>query len=127
MLPAQVQVSHTVQTSGLLPPLAGRTSFKLGSTMPVKVQVLDCDGTSISNVPLHVHLGLVGGAEATVASSSAAETGDRMLFSGGSGGQYQFDLSTKLTQLGGHPLTPGTYHLWITGPGVSVDGTLDLR
>jgi len=125
--PAQVQVSHTLQTTGLLPPLAGRTSFKLGSTIPVKLQVLDCSGASIGNLPLRVHLGLVGGGEAVVASSSAADSGDLMRFSGGPGGQYQFDLSTKRTQLGGHDLAPGTYRLWVTGAGVSIDGTIDLR
>jgi hypothetical protein len=125
--PAQVQVSHTLQTTGLLPPLAGRTSFKLGSTIPVKLQVLGCSGGSIGNLPLHVHLGLVGGGEAVVASSSAADSGDLMRFSGGPGGQYQFDLSTKRTQLGGHDLAPGTYRLWVSGAGVSIDGTIDLR
>jgi thrombospondin type 3 repeat protein len=125
--PAQVQVSHTMQTSGLLPPLGGRTSFKLGSTIPVKLQVLDCNGASIGNLPLHVHLGLVGGSEAVVASSGASNGGDLMRFSGGPGGQYQYDLSTKLTQLGGHALAPGTYRLWVIGPGVSLDGTIDLR
>jgi hypothetical protein len=125
--PAQVPVSHTLQTTGLLPPLAGRTSFKLGSTIPVKLQVLGCSGGSIGDLPLHVHLALVGGGEAVVASSGVADSGDLMRFSGGPGGQYQFDLSTKRTQLGGHDLTPGTYRLWVTGAGVSIDGTIDLR
>jgi len=125
--PAQVQVSHTLQTTGLLPPLAGRTSFKLGSTIPVKLQVLDCSGASIGNLPLHVHLGLVGSGEAVVAFAGAADSGDLMRFSGGPGGQYQFDLSTKRSQLGGHDLAPGTYRLWITGAGISIDGTIDLR
>lgn len=123
---ALVPVSHTVQTTGLLPPLGGRTSFKLGSTIPVKLQVLDCSGASIGNLSLHVHLGLVGGGEAVVASPSGA-VDDLMRFSGGAGGQYQFDLSTKRTQLGGHDLAPGTYRLWVTGAGVSLDGTIDLR
>jgi len=125
--PAQVQVSHTVPTTGLLPPLGGRTSFKLGSTIPVKLQVLDCSGASIGTLPLHVHFGLVGGGEADVASPGAANGSDLMRFSGGPGGQYQYDMSTKLTQLGGHGLAPGTYRLWVTGPGVSLDGTIDLR
>jgi hypothetical protein len=125
--PAEVQVSHTLQTTGLLPPLAGRASFKLGSTIPVKLQVLDCSGESIGNLPLHVHLGLVGGGEATVASSGASNGGDLMRSTAGPGGQYQYDLSTKLTQLSGHGLTPGTYRLWVTGPGVSLEGTIDLR
>jgi hypothetical protein len=127
-VPAQTQVTQTaLQTIGLLPPLSGRTSFKIGSTIPVKLQVLDCSGASIGNLPLHVHLGPVGGGEATVAASGVSNAGDLMRFSGGSGGQYEYNLSTKLTQLGGHALTPGTYRLWVTGAGVSVDGTIDLR
>jgi hypothetical protein len=125
--PSLVQVSHTLQTTGLLAPLAGRASFKLGSTIPLKLRVLDCNGASLESLTLRVHLGPVGGGEAVVASSSAADAGDLMRFSGGSGGQYQYDLSTKLSTVAGHGLTPGTYRLWVTGPGVSVDGMIDLR
>ena len=128
-LAAQVPVSHTaLQTTGLQGPLSGRTSFKLGSTIPVTLQVLDCSGASIGDLQLHVHLGLVGGGEAVVAPSGASSAGDLMQFSGGPHGGYQYDLSTKLTQLDGHALTPGTYHLWVTGAGLpQVDATIDLR
>ena len=127
--PETVDVAHTLSTSGLLPPLGnGRTSFKLGSTIPVKLRVLDCSGASLGSLTLHVHLALVGGADASVASSSAADLGDVMRFSGGTGGQYQYDLSTKRSQLGGHDLPAGTYHLWVTGAGLpQVDATIDLR
>src|SRR4051794_5160491 len=124
---AQVPVSHTLQTTGLLPPLAGRTSFKLGSTIPVKLRVLDCDGASLGNLTLRVHFGLVGGSEVAVASSSAADIGDVMRFSGGPAGQYQYDLSTKLSKLGGHDLVAGSYDLWVDGPGVSLETTINLR
>ena len=51
-----------------------------------------------------------------------------MRFSDGTGGQYQYDLSTKRSQLGGHDLPAGTYQLWVTGAGLpQVDATIDLR
>jgi hypothetical protein len=124
-LVAQVPVTHTgLQTTGLSSSLSGRTSFKLGSTIPVTLQVLDCSGAPIGDLLLHVHLGPIDGGEAVVAPSGASSGGDLMQFNGG---QYQYNLSTKLTQLDGHALTPGTYHLWVTGAGVSIDGTIDLR
>ena len=122
---AQVPVTHTgLQTTGLSASLSGRKSFKLGSTIPVTLQVLDCSGAPIGDLQLHVHLGPIDGGEAVVAPSGASSGGDLMQFNGG---QYQYNLSTKLTQLDGHALTPGTYHLWVTGAGVSIDGTIDLR
>ena len=127
--PATVAVAHTLSTSGLQAPLGkGRTSFKLGSTIPVKLGVTDCSGASLGGLTLHVHLALVGGGDASVVSSSAADLGDVMRSSGGTGGQYQYDLSTKRSQLGGHDLPAGTYHLWVTGAGLpQVDATIDLR
>ena len=127
--PATVDVAHTLSTSGLQAPLGkGRTSFKLGSTIPVKLGVTDCSGASLAGLTLHVHLALVGGGDASVVSSSAADIGDLMRSSDGTGGQYQFDLSTKRSQLGGHDLPAGTYHLWVTGAGLpQVDATIDLR
>ena len=127
--PATVAVAHTLSTSGLQAPLGkGRTSFKLGSTIPVKLGVTDCSGASLGGLTLHVHLALVGGGDASVVSSSAADIGDVMRSSDGTGGQYQYDLSTKRSQLGGHDLPAGTYHLWVTGAGLpQVDATIDLR
>ena len=56
------------------------------------------------------------------------DIGDVMRSSDGTGGQYQYDLSTKRSQLGGHDLPAGTYHLWVTGAGLpQVDATIDLR
>jgi hypothetical protein len=122
-----VQVSHAYATSGLLSPLGGaRSSFRLGSTIPVKLRVTDCDGASVSNLSPQVHLGWANGPEVIVASSSAADTGATMRFTGGTGGQFIYDLSTKRSGQAG--LTPGTYHLWVTAPGLpAIDTTIELQ
>jgi len=124
-----VPVMHLFMSSGLLPPLGeGGNTVRLGSTIPVKVRVMDCTGASVGNLSPRVHLALVGGADADVASSSAADTGVTMRFSGGVGGQYLFDLSTKRSQLGGHDLPPGTYRLWVTALGLpAMDTTIELQ
>ncbi len=73
-----------------------------------------------------VHLAPLGGPEADVASSSAADEGVRMRVSDG---QYLFNLSTKRsTAAGGGDLTPGTYRLWVTSPEIApAEVLLDLR
>ena len=124
-----VPVLHQYMSLGLLPPLGGgRNAVRLGSTIPVKVRVMDCTGASVGNLTPRVHLALVGGADADVASSSAADTGVTTRFSGGVGGQYLYDLSTKRSQLNGHDLPPGTYRLWVTAPGLPpMDTTIELQ
>lgn len=110
--------SFVYNSSGLLQPIniAGqRSSFKLGSTVPVKTSVTDCNGVSVSGLTITVHLLRVDGtAEAVneVTSSSAADTGATMRYSSG---QYIFNLSTKLSQFNaGQDLTAGTYLIWLT-------------
>jgi hypothetical protein len=126
--PTQLDVSYDYATTGLLPPLgSGRTSFKVGSTIPLKLRVTDCDGAAVAGLPLTVHLGWLDGAEGTAASSSAIDAGTTMRFSSGDG-QYLYDLSTKRSGIQGHALAAGTYHVWITGPGLpAVDATVELR
>jgi hypothetical protein len=126
--PSLVQVSHLYATTGLQPPLGGgRNAYRLGSTIPVKIRVTDCDGVNLGNLSPQVHLGWLNGAEAGVSSSSAADSGATMRFAGGTGGQYQYDLSTKRSQLNGQDLAPGTYHLWVTAPGLpAIDATIEL-
>jgi hypothetical protein len=110
----------------LLPPLGtGRTSFKLGSTIPLKLQVTDCTGAPVESLPLTVHLGWLNGPEGVAASSSAADVGATMRYMES---QYLYDLSTKRSTLNGKALTPGTYHVWVTGPGLlNVEATIELR
>ena len=99
----------------------GRTTFKLGSTIPVKVRATDCTGAPVAGLDLHVHLSM-GGSDAQAAASNG-DTGMRY-----SDGQYIFNLSTKRSQFaGGQDLTAGTYHLWVTGPIDTTDAVFDLR
>ena len=121
--PVTRQVSHLYATSGLLQPInaGGRTSFKLGSTIPVKLRLSDCTGAPVDGVDLHVHLAMGGSAVAETATNG--DTGMRY-----TGGQYLFNLSTKRSQFaGGQDLTAGTYHLWVTGPIAETDAVVDLR
>jgi len=121
--PVTRNVRHLYATSGLLQPInaGGRTSFKLGSTIPVKLRVSDCTGAPVDGVNLHVHLAMGGSAVA-----EAATNGDTGMRS--TGGQYLFNLSTKRSQFaGGLDLTAGTYHLWVTGPIAETDAVIDLR
>ena len=90
------QVSHLFDDSGLLAPLGnGRSSFKLGSTIPVKLRVSDCTGATVPGLAPKIHLAL-NGQEAGQLSSSGANGADATLrYLGGSDGQYLFNLSTK--------------------------------
>jgi hypothetical protein len=117
------QVNHVFATSGLLQPInaGGRTTFKLGSTIPVKLRVTDCTGAPVDGLDLRVHLAK-GGSDAQLASSNG-DTGMRY-----TGDQYLFNLSTKRSQFGGgQDLTAGTYHLWVGGPVASTEAIFDLR
>ena len=117
-------MSHLYATSGLLQPInaGGRTTFKLGSTIPVKVRVSDCTGALVDGLDLQVHLAL-GGSQVTQLASSNGDAGMRY-----TDGQYLYNLSTKRSQFaGGLDLTAGTYHLWVSGPVASTDAVIDLR
>jgi hypothetical protein len=124
--------SFLYNTSGILQPInltGTRSSFKIGSTIPVKLIVTDCSGASVSGLTLQVHLARVDPTAETVnevVSSSSADTGFFMRYSSG---QWIFNLSTKLSQFNvGQDLTAGTYHLWITGGSIAqVDASFDAR
>jgi hypothetical protein len=112
-------VSLLYNVSGILPPFNanGTSNFKLGSTTPVKIKVLDCDGVSVSDLSPDVSLKKYDpnpdGDVNEVVSSSAADTGNQMRYDP-SGQQYIFNLSTKLSGFGiGSPLTPspGSYEV----------------
>ena len=127
-------VGFLFNTSGILQPInlvGTRSSFKIGSTIPVKLRVTDCGGASVGSLTLTVHLARTDPTAETVnevISSSAADTGTTMRFDG-SATQYIFNLSTKRSQFNaGQDLTTGTYHLWITGTGIPlVDAYFDAR
>jgi hypothetical protein len=107
-------------TSGILQPIdaAGTSTFKISSTIPTKVRVIDCAGASIGTAVLQVQLTKLGSASAPVnevMSSSAADNGDLMRYDTSSQ-QYIFNLSTKRSQFNaGNDLTAGRYRLQIVG------------
>jgi Big-like domain-containing protein len=71
--------------------------FKHGSTIPLKLEVTDCDGTRASNLDIRIHWQRISGGvpqgELEGTSTSSADTGNRMRFADP---QYMFNWSTKL-------------------------------
>ena len=128
-------VSLLYDTSGILQPInltGTRSSFKIGSTIPVKIKVTDCGGAPVSGLTLTVNLALVDPTAVTVnelVSSSAADLGTTMRFTGAPDNLYIFNLSTKRSQFNaGQDLIMGTYHVWITGVGIAqADAYFDAR
>lgn len=105
-----------------LPPInAGgtRSSFKIGSTIPVKVGVTDCDGTPVSTLAPRVQLDKVDavpdGPVNEPQISEAPTNGKEMRWVGGDQ-FYLYNLSTKNSQFSadGGELTPGTYRITVT-------------
>jgi methionine-rich copper-binding protein CopC len=75
---------------------ANPSVFKYGSTIPVKVEVTDCDGSHPSNLVLKLTTTVTSSTtppgESEVASTSAADSGNQMRFSDPI---YIFNLSSK--------------------------------
>jgi hypothetical protein len=75
----------------------GSSNFKLGSTIPVKFQLLRPDGTPIGNAVARLQVQKAGtstGAVNEAVSTAAANTGNQFRYDLASG-QYLFNLSTK--------------------------------
>jgi hypothetical protein len=118
-------VQHLYTTGGFLAPINsdGSSVFKLGSTIPVKIVVRDCDGALVSTLTPDVDLTRIDttpdGAVNEVVSSSSADTADDMRWSTD---KYIYNLSTKRSQFcqTGTPfcsngnLTAGTYEVRVT-------------
>ncbi len=106
--------------SGVLPPvnLDGRSVFKLGSTIPVKIQLRDAAGANVTNAQVTLSVAKlsngVWGDELEAVSTSAATTGNLFRYDV-SGSLYIFNLSTK-------PLSTGTWQMRI----MMDDGSLDV-
>jgi hypothetical protein len=120
-------VSHQYRTSGLMEPVDadGSSVFRLGSTIPLKIVVTDCDGALVTNLSPDVDLTKVDtspeGAVNEVESSSAADDGDNMRWSTA---MYIYNLSSKRSEFcasgslmcSDGDLTPGTYAVTIKDP-----------
>lgn len=124
-------VSLQYVTSGVLQPINadGTSSFKIGSTIPVKLRITDCAGATVGTVRPKVSLRKLlvnSGTVNEVVSTSAADTGSIMRFDGT---QNIYNLSTKNSEFNaGQSLTQGRYELTLSDPTIkSVVVQFDLR
>ena len=113
-----------------LPPInanGSRDVFKLGSTIPVKVVVRDCDGATVTDLSPVVQVDRGTGPVDPAAVLEAATNGKAMRWDGG---HYQYNLSTKNSRLAdGSALVPGTYRITVTDPSLASTRSVvvDLR
>lgn len=120
--------------SAILAPIntAGtRSTFKIGSTIPVKITVTGCDGLPVSNLTPAVNLvqgdTVADGAVNESVITEAATNGKLMRWSDT---QYIYNLSTKNSQFSaGNALTSGTYTVSVMDPSFAapVKAVFDLR
>ncbi|MDP3057516.1 MAG: PxKF domain-containing protein [bacterium] len=111
--------------SGLLPPInANGSSFKLGSTIPIKFQLWNAGGNNISTAIARIYLtnitnGIIG-TEINGTSTSNSTTGNLFRYDS-IANQYIFNLATK-------PLTIGTWQIRIElDDGTSRYATIGLK
>ena len=107
-----------------------RSGFKIGSTIPVKITVVGCDGAAVTSLTPSVNL-VQNDTTADVSVNEAAVTevatnGKQMRWDGT---QYIYNLSTKLSQFTGAALTQGTWTVSVSDPSFAapVKAAFDLR
>lgn len=125
---AAVAVNYTVVGGGVLQPINqnGSSVFKYGSTIPVKVRLANCDGSTPANLAPTIRLTILSngtpvGEINEPVSTSAADTTGVMRFSSG---QYIYNLATRPL-----PDPTATYRITITVPatGQTVTAQFGLR
>ena len=103
---ASVTVSYTIVGGGFLPPInntghgSNPSVFKYGSTIPVKIKVQDCDGSYPSTLGPRIYIQKMSGSvpvngELEPYSTSAADSGNTMRFTGAPDFQYIYNLASK--------------------------------
>ncbi|MDO7869074.1 PxKF domain-containing protein [Nocardioides jiangxiensis] len=121
--------------SALLQPINAtgtRSTFKLGSTVPVKITVKDCSNATVSTLAPTVSLTRLDtqadGTVNEIAADSVATNGLQMRWDAAAQ-QYVYNLSTKLSQQTGAALTAGTYRITVIDPSFfgSTSAVVDLR
>ncbi len=97
-----VTVNFTILGSGILPPIRqdGTSIFKSKSTIPVKIQAQDCNGSFPSNLAPQIRVyktsGLAPSGDAIeVDSTSGADTGGVLRFTGAPDYQYIYNMAAK--------------------------------
>lgn len=122
-------VSFLYSTSGGFPlaPINtdGSSNFKLGSTIPVKLRIVDCQGQPVAGLAPQINLvktsNTVNGAvNEPVDTASVPDDGKTMRYDAAAG-QYIYNLSTKRSVFatGGGALDLGRYTLSINGSGIA--------
>ena len=108
-----------------------RSVFKLGSTIPVKITVTDCDGARVGTLSPVLSLVKLDATSPTTVTETpvdvVATNGRAMTWMGD---RYQFNLSTKRSQFNnGADLSVGTYRLSVSDPTLVSPATvrIDLR
>ncbi len=110
-----VTINYVITGDGFLPPINndGSSVFKYKSTIPVKIQVLDCDGLIVNGLAPQIDLVLLSSAPPPVSinepdSTSAADTTGVMR---DAGDHYIYNLATKPL-----PDPSGLYQIIVTIP-----------
>jgi hypothetical protein len=121
--------------SAILQPInasPNRSTFKIGSTIPVKITVTGCDGNAVTSLTPRVNLELTDTtASDTVNEPAVTETptNGKLMRWDATGQQYIYNLSTKLSQFTGAQLTAGTWTVSVNDDSFlrPVKAAFDLR
>jgi hypothetical protein len=102
----------TYATSGILQPInitGTRSAFKLGSTIPVKVKITDCNGNPVSGLSPQISLTKLDatpeGSAIEDFYSTVPDQGTTMRFTGSPDYQYIYNLGTKNQSQGDYKVT----------------------
>jgi hypothetical protein len=107
-----------------------RSTFKIGSTIPVKITVTGCDGAAVTSLTPAVNLEQNDtSATASVNEPAVAEVATNGKLMRWDGTQYIYNLSTKLSQFTGAALTQGTWTVSVNDASFAapVKAAFDLR
>jgi uncharacterized protein len=131
----QAPLTVLFNTSGILQPVNDTRNgqpvslFKFKSTVPVKVQIQDCDGSYPSSLAPTVSVWLSSSSPPPtgteeVASTVPPTTGNTMRFTGAPDNQYIYNLATKNLSD-----SSATYNIRVTIPqtGQTINATLGLK
>jgi PKD domain/Thrombospondin type 3 repeat len=120
--------------SGILAPIntvGDRSMFKIGSTVPVKIRVTDCGGLPVTTLQPTVDVDKRGPSLTVPPVNEAFATevptnGKRMRWADD---KYLYNLSTRLSQFTGQPMTAGAYRVSVSDPTFwkPVSAVFDLR
>ena len=120
--------------TGFLQPINmdNSSNFKLGSTIPVKIKVTDCNGASVGTLVPQVFLTRVGSGSGTVNEpvivESVPDVENDMRYDS-SGHQYIYNLSTKRSVFASPingPLALGRYELKVSDPTIADVVVIDI-